>query len=259
MVGQPMPPSRSHLITVPSVVPRTALTSAPRWFHPEVVLHTPLYPRPASPLLVNPQQRRGRSWDGRSLHNNVSAMTAGRRLRCRPRRPLLHPPCGVTAFDRGGPHRQPSRRGGTNVDESASGRPLSQTTPPSQTVQPRADASRARCPPTRWPPPSPGSRRASPAHGVGGRTARGNRAGPGTSPLGRAGRRPRHRTAPRDHTDPPLASQQDSFRAEMASLRHDLVPADSQHERPGLSRPGLSPLTTRCHQDHRMPVPLPGA
>jgi hypothetical protein len=77
-------------------------------------------------------------------------MTAGRRLLCRPRRPrrpLLHPPCGVTAFDRGGPHCQPSRRGGTNVDESASGRPLSQTTPPSQTVQPRADASRARCPP----------------------------------------------------------------------------------------------------------------
>src|ERR1019366_6796391 len=53
------------------------------------------------------------------------------------------PPCGVSALDRGGPLCQPSRRGGTNVDESASGRPLSQTTPPSRTVQPRADASRA--------------------------------------------------------------------------------------------------------------------
>ena len=141
----------------------------PRWLHPEVVLHTPLYPRPASPLLVSPQQRRGRSWDGRSLHNSVSAMTAGRRLLCRPRRPhrpLLHPHAGSVRST--GAVRSASPLDG--AAQTLMRAPAAGHCHRRHRLRGRCSPGRTRAgrgAPTRWPPPPPGSRRASPAHGVG--------------------------------------------------------------------------------------------
>ena len=156
MVGQPMPPSRIHLITVPSLVPRPAITSA-SLIPSSGGTCTALSPRTATPDLLNSQQCRGSSW-GRPVAGHGFRRNDSGGAGC--------PVVSVASSPHAPGHRHRRHR---------PGRPCSRR---------RTRAGRGAAP-TRWPPPSPGCRRARRAR------AHGDRGEPqGATEQGRGRRHP---------------------------------------------------------------------